>query len=347
VHALDKSPLGNCVATAFVTHWVATGELIDPRLFHLTMGRSKNIHIVQLEVDVTQPSTDPSMGNWAEGSIQVDKELSKELGRTIRNGNSFRLIGFGANLRAVTGGSDLDVGFAGTAVVQYCPVTKNGVGAWQSLQKQWMKQKSLSSGVGKYVRYDDFEVGWDATTLLTPQRNSNILMGGLNDAASEDIGIYGTSVDGTYVSLSSYYNNMNPIPEPSEDPFGSVIKTPKFTDKFPDWRNLVMPCTFSAALDASDIGEYYFGAIATGDINWLPSDNHLSHMTGTLRYYFKGLAPDTDIPPADPDELKLIITLVYEGWAPLAKVRSARAITRNQLTTAASGKTTTRSRRRS
>jgi len=54
-------------------------------------------------------------------------------------------------------------------------------------------------------------------------------------------------------------------------------------------------------------------------------------MTGTLAYFFKGIAPDTDIPPATPDELKLTITLVYEGWAPLAKVRSARAITRKQL----------------
>jgi len=39
VHALDKSPLGNCVAIAFVTHWVATGELIDPRHFQWFYGK--------------------------------------------------------------------------------------------------------------------------------------------------------------------------------------------------------------------------------------------------------------------------------------------------------------------
>lgn len=307
------------------------------------MGRSKNLHIVQLEVEITQPGG-AGEHNWADGVIQVDAELSKKLGRTIRNGNTFRLVGFGSALRAFSGASDFDIGFAGTAAVQYCPVTKNGVGAWQSLQKQWMKQKQLSSGVGKYVRYDDFELGWSDTDLLPVTRNSGILMGGLNDAASEKIGIYGASVDGLYVSLESYYDNLNPIPVASEDPFGAVIKTAKFINKFPDLQTLLMPVSFSS--NTTD-GGYYSGAISTGDIQWLPSDNHLSHMTGTLRYFFKGVGVDTDVPPAIPDELKLIITLVYEGWAPLAVTRSAKPVTRKQLTTAARSKTTTRARRRS
>jgi len=62
--------------------------------------------------------------------------------------------------------------------------------------------------------------------------------------------------------------------------------------------------------------EGYAGQLALGEITWLPSDNHLSHMTGTLYYYFKGVAPDTSIPIAD--NLKLTITLVYEGWSSLA-----------------------------
>ncbi len=307
------------------------------------MGRSKNLHIVQLEVNIEQPD-DPD-ANWASGVIQADVDLSKELGRTIRNGNSFRLVGYGSSLRGFSGSSDQDVGFAGVTGLQYCPVTKNGVGAWQSLQKQWYKQKSLSSAVGKYVRYDDFEVGWDDNHLLPVARNSNILMGGLNDAASESIGIYGLSADGTYVSLSTYYDNLNPIPEPSEDPFGAVIKSAKFTDKFPDFRTLYMPTSFSAMPQAIDPTSGYAGGIATGDIDWLPSDNHLSHMTGTLRFFFKGIPGDAIIPIAD--ELKLVITLVYEGWAPLAQVRSSKAVTKKVTTTASTGKTTTNARRRS
>lgn len=311
------------------------------------MARSKNLHIVQFEIDVQQPDENPSTGNWASGHLQVDVGLSRELGRTIRNGNSFRLVGFGSTLRGFSGASDLDVGFAGTTTVQYCPVTKNGVGAWQSLQKQWMKQKALKSGVGKYVRYDDFEVGWDDNDRLSSARQSTILMGGLNDAASEDVVLYGNSVDGDVVSLENYYDNLNPIPAVSEDPFGAVIKTAKFVDKFPDFKGLVMPTSFSAQAYDSAGGVGYAGAIATGEIQWLPSDNHLSHMTGTLGFFFKGIAPDTDLPPTIPDELKLVITMVYEGWAPLAKVRSSKPVTKKQHSTAPRAKKTTRARRRS
>ncbi|AXH78586.1 MAG: hypothetical protein [Circular genetic element sp.] len=305
------------------------------------MGRSKNIHIVQLEVEIEQP--DNPEANWASGRIQSDAELSKELGRTIRNGNSFRLIGYGASLKGFTGSNDQDLGFAGVAAVQYCPVTKNSVGAWQSLQKQWMKQKQLSSAVGKYVRYDDFEVGWDNGQLLGTGRTSTILMSGLNDANAEYVGLYGTSVDGTYVSLEGYYDQLNPIPDVSKDPFGVTIKTAKFANKFPDHKTLLMPASFSSAHNG--LGTAEFGGIATGEIQWLPADNHLSHLTGTLNYFFKGLPGDSAVVIAD--ELKLVITLVYEGWAPLAETRSSKPVTRKQTSTAAKAKSTTSARRRS
>ncbi|AXH79309.1 MAG: hypothetical protein [Circular genetic element sp.] len=305
------------------------------------MGRSKNLHFIQHEVEIQQPD-DPET-NWASGRIQIDKELSQELGRTIRNGNSFRLVGFGASLRGFLGSSDQDLGFSGVAAVQYCPVTKNSVGAWQSLQKQWMKQKQLSSAVGKYVRYDDFEVGWDNGQLLGAGRTSTILMSGLNDANAEYVGLYGTSVDGTYVSLEGYYDQLNPIPDVSKDPFGVTIKTAKFANKFPDYKTLTMPATFSSAHDA--LGGSQFGGISTGEISWLPSDNHLSHMTGTLNFFFKGMPGDS--PGPIEDELKLVITLVYEGWAPLAEARSSKPVTRKQKSTAPRAKSTTHARRRS
>ena len=132
--------------------------------------RSKNIHIVQHSVNITQPND--AENNWAAGTIQVDKVLSEELGVTIRSGNQFRLIGYGANLKGFIGSSDQDAGFAGTAVCQYTPVTRHSVGAWQKMFKQWTRQKQLSSAVGQYVRYDDFEVGWDENYFLPTARNS-------------------------------------------------------------------------------------------------------------------------------------------------------------------------------
>ncbi|AXQ65395.1 MAG: hypothetical protein [Circular genetic element sp.] len=286
------------------------------------MARSKQLHYVQTTVNITQP--DNPQGNWAEGVIQVDAELSQKFGRTIRNGNAFRLVGYGASLRGYNTASDIDVGFAGVASLQYCPVTMNSVGAHQKLFKAWMKQKKLSSTVGEYVRYDDFEVGWSPASLLSAGRTSTIRMEGINDSTSEQISIYGASAAGSHVTLEGFYDLLNPIAPVSKTYDGSVIKEPKFTDKFPDVCELSMPTSFSSVVDTASTPDSLGGASASGGINWLPADNHLSHLTGTLYYFFKGLPGDTAGQIAD--ELKLTITLVYEGWSSIApKSRKKRS----------------------
>ena len=288
------------------------------------MARSKSLHFVQHTVTVLQPE-DPTQ-NWVEGVLQVDFELSKQLGRTIRNGNGFRLVGFGSNLKGYIGSSDQDTGFAGAAVIKYCPLTRNGVNAHQKLYSQWTRQKRLSSSVGEFVRYDDFEVGWNGNDghLLPVLRNSTLKMGGLGDTTDESACLYGPSSGGNHVSLETFYDNMNPIAIPSTDYVGQVIKTAKFVDKFPDEQALIMPTSFSAQVEASWDPDAIVGGLATGEIQWLPSDNHLSHMTGTLFYYFKGVAQDTVGPAAD--ELKLTITLVYEGWSSIAPTTRTKAV---------------------
>ena len=283
---------------------------MNPLMF---MARSKNIHLVNLEVNITQPND--SSQNWAEGVIQVDELLSKKLGRTIRNGNSFRLIGYGATLRGFNAASDQDVGFAGVANIRYCPVTAHSVGAHQKLFRAWNRQKKLKSAVGEFVRYDDFEVGWSPALPLAAGRQSNIAMEGINDATLETISIYGNSVAGSDVTLQEFYDNLNPVNPASESYTGAVIKQPKFEKHFPIEGKLAASATFSATTDVSSTPDTLAGQVALSEMEWLPSDNHLSHLTGTLYYFFKGVAPDTAGQIAD--ELKLIITLAYEGWSPL------------------------------
>ena len=284
----------------------------DCRVSSSLMARSKNIHLVNLEVTIEQPD-DPSL-NWAEGVIQVDQLLSQKLGRTIRNGNSFRLIGWGATLRGFNTSSDQDVGFAGVVGMNYCPVTAHSVGAHQKLFRAWNRQKRLKSAVGEFVRYDDFEVGWSPTHSLAAGRQSTLNMEGINDATSEAVSLYGISVAGSDVTLQNFYNNLNPVNPASENYAGGVIKEPKFDEHFPAQGQLSAPATFSAFVDTATIPDTLAGQVASNDMVWLPSDNHLSHLTGTLFYFFKGVAPDTAGQVAD--ELKLIITLAYEGWAP-------------------------------
>jgi hypothetical protein len=196
------------------------------------------------------------------------------------------------------------------------PVTKNSVAAHQGLYKQWMRQKQLAGAVGAFVRYDDFEAGWSNAHKLPAPRNSTMLATGLGDTSTESVVVYGPSISGDSVSLESYYNNLNPVLAPSENPFGSEIKPAKFEDRFPDQIDLIMPTSFSATVESTWDPDAIVGGIANGDIQWLPADNHISHLTGTLFYYFKGITQDTAGPTAD--ELKLTITLVYEGWSPLA-----------------------------
>lgn len=284
--------------------------VVNPVVF---MARSKNIHLVNYEITIEQPD-DPDL-NWSNGVIQVDELLSKKLGRTIRNGNSFRLIGYGATLRGFSGSSDQDVGFAGVLSMQYCPVTAHSVGAHQKLFRAWNRQKKLKSAVGEFVRYDDFEVGWSPAFPLPAGRNSTIRMEGINDASDETITIYGTSIAGSDVTLQEFYNNLNPVNPASENYTGGVIKEPKFSEHFPPQQELTAPTTFSAIVDTATLPDTLAGQVATNDMTWLPSDNHLSHLTGSLFYFFKGVSGDTGA--QNPDELKLVITLAYEGWAPL------------------------------
>lgn len=301
---------------------VSWGGFIDPALSAVDMARSKQLHYVNLTVDLQQP--DEPGDDWAVGVLQVDELLSQKFGRTIRNGNQFRLVGYGSSLRGYDSSADVDSGFAGVTTVRYCPVTANSVGAHQSMYKAWLAQKKLSSAVGEYVRYDDFEVGWDATYPLSGARKSQIKMGGLSDTTFEEIVIYGPSAGGVTVALENFYDNLNPIAAPSEDYVGSVIKDAKFIDKFPDFVELSMPTSFSSNVAVESTPDALSGAVATGQVQWLPSDNHLSHMTGTLLYYFKGIPGDTGSQIAD--ELRLTLTLVYEGWSSIApKARRSSA----------------------
>lgn len=292
------------------------------------MARSKNLHIVRHEVNITQPSS--AQANWAEGVIQVDVGLSKKLGRSVRNGNSFRLVGYQSTLRGYDAGGDLDTGFAGVTTIQYCPTTHYGVKAWNGLQKQWFKQKQLASAAGSNVRYDDFEVGWDTNDLLPGNRTSVMRMTGLTDSSSESVVLYGNSLDGAYVTLQGYWDGLQEPASASYDPFGIIIKNPKFTKEFPQFTDLPMAATFSAGVDTATTPDSLHSAVAMDQFNWLPSDNHISHMTGTLKFYFKGVAPDTGA--ANADHLKLVILLVYEGWSSLMikPKRSTRSRTRSK-----------------
>lgn len=284
------------------------------------MARSKQLHFVRQRFSIDQPNdvNDPIV----ESVIQVDDLLSQQLGRTIRNGNAFRLVGAGLAIIPRVNG-DYDTGMSVTGRITACPVTQHTVSAWRTMFKQWMKQKRLANAAGGIVRYDDFELGWNNAKRLSSTRQSKIHYDGIGDPNEEDVVIYGESSGGDRVSLEDMYNSLNDIALPSRNPIGNAtIKQPKYYAKFPstaDSHQMWINGNFTSMVDTGSTPDSLGGALAMNEITWLPADNHLAHLTGTLRLDAWVLPPDTGFQIAESADLEII--LVYEGWSPLVEAK--------------------------
>lgn len=296
------------------------------------MPRSKELHVVGNTFSITQSNS----SNSARVNSQMDFsiELSKKFGKNIRQGHSFRIVGYQAYLTPAPSSGDADVGFAALVDIRYAPVTKHSVKAWNQMFQKWRKQKALAGKVGQYVRYDDFEMCYAAG--LNTSRTSTILAGGLNDTTPEYISIYDSASSGTRTSISDMYNSYNPIADAGTDEFGVSIKDAKFTELFPVEQRLVTTAHASATAQWSDLQDdltvgdsmeadpesvHYMGGNASAPWVMLPADNHISCLAGLTRVLAYALPPDVDTgdnPPAAESDWSLHVNFLVEGWSPLA-----------------------------
>jgi hypothetical protein len=262
--------------------------------------------------------------------------LSRKLGRNIRQGHSFKVKGFGAHLEYV-GATDADTGLAASVGLLYAPVTKHSVAAWRQMFKKWQKQKQLSGKVGKYVRYDDFECAIRAG--LETSRTSRVLVGGLGDSNDEAVTVYDAASSGLRTSLQDMYNSYNPIPEESTDEFGVSVKSPKFSEYFPEYVTLgtaakassiaswarydevnLTPGVADYLADADNV--HYMGADAATELHMFPADSYINVLCGLFNVYGTLLPPDVDtgdIPPGAETNWDVVISVLVEGWTPLAE----------------------------
>lgn len=297
------------------------------------MARSKQLHVINKSYVITQ-GNDPNTAA-VDAVIDTSLELSKLLGKNIRQGHAFRLIGYGAQLHSQSSG-DIDTGMAAAVSLDYCPVTQHSVKAWNQMFKKWQKQKQLSGKVGRFVRYDDFEMSYAPT--YNTSRTSTIYAGGMGDTTSEYINIFGSASSGVHTSIQDMYDSYQPIPEESRDEFGVSIKSPKFNYYFPlacrlttsahfssiaQWArwNEVNPTPGVADYQADGPNVHFMGGSSESNMVFFPADNHISALAGLFRVQADILPPDVDtgdLPPTA-DTLTLEITLVFEGWSPLAE----------------------------
>lgn len=297
------------------------------------MPRSKNLHVINFSQEITQ-GNDPTQ-IAVNAQIDMALELSKQLGRNIRQGQQFRLVGYGASLQATSANYDVDTGMSASVRLGYAPVTKHSVNAWNMMFKKYQRQKQLNSTVGRYVRHDDFEACYKAT--LDTSRTSRLFAGGLGDDNDEYVSIYDTSSSGVRTSMSDLYNSANPITPESRTEFGVTIKGAKYQNFFPEERHLYTTAHMSSMAQwtrwAADLvgtesefeqdSVHYMGGSSESNLHMLPADNHIGILCGLMNIQAYVLPPDVDSGPFPPtaDELNLNITLIVEGWSPLAKTK--------------------------
>ena len=297
------------------------------------MARSKRLHIVQKTYTVTQ-GNDPTNAVVYNQGLDLALELSKQLGTNVRQGHAFRVVGYGASLIPENAG-DADTGIAAAVKLSYAPVTKHSVKAWNSVFKQWQKQKKLAARTGQSVRYDDFEVSFDRTGTNQSSRTSRVRAGGLGDDTEEYVAIYGAASSGVATTLEDHYNSRYPIPEASTDEFGVSTKAPKFDYYFPQKQSLVTGAHMSSIAQWTDLendlglesGEavpesvHYMGGSFGSEMTMFPADNHIDVLAGVMSVNGWLLPPDVDTgdnPPQAENNWKLSVYVLVEGWTPLA-----------------------------
>lgn len=251
--------------------------------------------------------------------VDLSMELSDYYGKNIRQGNNFVLKGVSASLRPLDDGltDDYDTGMAAVAVHEFCPTNKHSRKAWNLIFQQWKRQKLLSGKVGRYMRNDDFEVGYTATSSYhNADRTSVMYSGGIGDTTTEKITVYGASTEGSDYTLEDFFNSqLDPVTNlASVDPFTStVIKENKYYHSgFPDPQNFSVSATSSAIV--TDVGNtMYSGAISMGDLHEFPIP--LNVFCGLMKINVFVNAPDTSSQIED----NTVLTLTYyiSKWKPL------------------------------
>lgn len=277
---------------------------------------SKNVHIVTASGTFQVPN-DPSSA-VAGACIDSALELSKKYGRNIRQGNSFRLIGYGLQLKV----PGQDTGAAAVASLNFVEPNRHLVKAWNNSFKQWRKQKQIEARVGKSMRYDDFELALKQGYV--DGRTSHIYDNPFDSATGDqhDVGLTGNSDEsGNYTSISDVYTSRFNPPSASESHFGNTIKSAKFGSEYLDitsniFTSLVVGATASGGVDVGSTPDALGWGVSMQDMVWLPADNHINVMCGLVEYQIRAFPEDTLFQLAD--SLHYQITLVYEGWSPLA-----------------------------
>lgn len=291
------------------------------------MARSKTLHFIRKRIEITQPNNPAD--DTITGEIDIASLLSKQLGRTIKQNQNFRVVGWGAYLTA-NPSADLDQGLATSVQLAFTPTTKWSKKGHKMLQDAYWKQSNFRKGLGVNSRYDEFEVSMFRGNADT--RTSTVYVGGPNDPLAETCTLYGMyDADGSTrtISAQAMVDAKHPMSGAAsrsgslwEDDliFDDIVnyKPAKFDSHFPQAVNLGCTATLSSMLFYDHdilVDEIYDGQGIASDSMHLLDNNHLNVLAGRVYYHTTVLPRDDENVLAD--GLYLYITLAVEGWSPL------------------------------
>jgi len=288
------------------------------------MARSKTLHFIRKRILITQVN-DPTNVNATSGEMDIATLLSQQLGRTIKQNQNFRLVGWGAHLGS-SGEGDLDLGLAGSVTLGYCPTTKYSKAGHKMLQNAYWKQSAYRKGLGVNSRYDEFEVS--LLEKYHDDRTSTVYVGGKDDANPETCTLYGEYDDSGFdrqISAQAMVNAKMPVKQngvlvEKDLLFDDEVnyKPAKFTSHFPPMANIGCHATLSSGNffdnDVLIDDVYPENAMANSSLYML-DNNHINVLAGRVHYAVTVL-PEDDL-QVIADELYLYITLAIEGWGPL------------------------------
>jgi hypothetical protein len=242
--------------------------------------------------------------------VDIPLLLSQRLQRNIRQGQVIHIHSVKASLKPTLGGSQ-DIGVAFTGEVWHAPATRNTCKAWREAFSVWRKQKQLrANATGSLVRYDDFEVGWNAS--LTNSRTSTLYATGLSDSDAESVVIYGTSTTGDDITLEDILESAQTQEEPSRFPLSNaIVKQSKYVDEFPN--PVKSPVVAHLSANSAQTS-YDSGASVSAPTTYIQDSASLCGVVKVVGY----MLPENTVGHTQ-DDMTLTLTFTVSMGTPLVK----------------------------
>lgn len=255
--------------------------------------------------------------------VDIASLLSKQYGKTIRQGNNFKVTGVSIAMIPKYSINNFDTGMAVSAKISYCPTTKHTRKGWNEVHRMWKQQKKLRAGIGSAVKFDEMEFQYD--TSHNYARTSTLYQSGLGDADADELHLFGLSSESSnLLALQDFYNSRHPVADTSKYSYNSSeIKDRKYDNYFPAAQSVWASSVLSAAV--SEAGEYPSAYLSAANAQNPLSEftDPLNVMCGLLKVQCYVITDDTNTQYEDSAYLQ--ISIHVKSWKSLMyKPRTTR-----------------------